>query len=317
MAAVRVHCFGTAAFVVDTMSIRDEVLVLTDRFYSTSDPDAIDRQSQLEKCLVIVLLIHITTAIAFWKGYELEKSVRHVIRDVDVTFEFNIAPPEPEPLLIKPPSIPLINPPVGSAVKTPVKPQDLRIKPRSTPLIKRPVHLPIKRYPVQPPNTILTPTRPLVPPLPVSQGETKPLGGGVTVPTGITGVGTGAGTGNDKGSGVPIAFVPPPVITKVIDGKEMGNIAPYRNHMFIEIAKNWQPANSIRHMIVQISIGQTGELLSFKLVQSSGDKRYDREAERAILATKYDPLPDWYRGSQLAFRIDMSSMTAVLLPARH
>ncbi|MBX9879968.1 MAG: hypothetical protein K2Y22_16035 [Candidatus Obscuribacterales bacterium] len=50
--------------------------------------------------------------------------------------------------------------------------------------------------------------------------------------------------------------------------------------------------------------------MSYRIVQSSGRQKYDREALKVVSATMFEPLPNWYRGKQLTFHVDMKSMTA-------
>lgn len=282
------------------MSIKDEVLILTDRFYSSSDPDAVGRQSRLEKCLLIVLMIHITTMIALWRGAEFEKSIPHAPKrdiNVDVSFMFNLAPSEPV-VMLPPPRLPSILNPGEKAdderflIKPPVKKTQVKTRVPSIAGLTPPIS--------QVPSTIKA-----VPNQVSITGSMK----NANRPGGETGNVEG-GVGPGVENGVPIAVAPPPSITTVKE-PEKRDIAPYRKQLLISLSRNWHPVASNHQIIVEIVVAKSGEVLSASVVQSSGRKKYDREALRAVSQTAFEPLPDWYRGNQITFHVDMTSMMMV------
>lgn len=293
------------------MAIQDEVLLLTDRFYNASDPDAVDRQSQLQQCLILVIVIHATVLIACWKGWDFEKAHPRQVRHVEVAFEFNIAPPEPIPLIKDlPKPIHLTNseeglslPVIRTKVDKPIAPaKQLPSKPVPS---KEPIKISHKT-PIPEPITLI-PTHGLRPPRsPVSTdiipGPESTEPGGATPGNGQDGNGNGGGTGT--GADIPI--------TKTITAKDKGNIAPYRKELLKRIAQNWHPPDVNRRVLIDLKVGPSGELLSSEIVESSESKRFDRQVKDVIGSTGYEPLPDWYRGKYLVFRIELTRAVAWL-----
>lgn len=92
--------------------------------------------------------------------------------------------------------------------------------------------------------------------------------------------------------------------------KCVANIAPYRREIMIRIGKNWSPSKVSRPIVVAITIANDGKLLNSEIVASSGSKRLDRSALRAVRQTIFPPLPDWYKGEQLHFKIAMDKVAA-------
>src|SRR5262249_23142218 len=74
--------------------------------------------------------------------------------------------------------------------------------------------------------------------------------------------------------------------------RAMGNIAPYRKDMFVRIGQNWHPAQKNQSIIGIITLNHDGKLLSDEILQSSGNKKSDKEALAAIEATEFAALPD-------------------------
>lgn len=59
---------------------------------------------------------------------------------------------------------------------------------------------------------------------------------------------------------------------------------PYMNEMQVKIKKNWNPPNSLKskRIIVLFKIGKDGKLLSAKILKSSGSKKADNAALKAL-----------------------------------
>jgi len=100
-------------------------------------------------------------------------------------------------------------------------------------------------------------------------------------------------------------------ITKVL-APEMrratGDISKYRKDLLLRIARKWHPTGRSRTVVILLVIGQPGNLISAKIQESSGSRRTDRQALEAVNATEFAPLPDWYRGESIPFKINMSTM---------
>ncbi len=326
-----------------SISFMQEVVKISDRYFDRKDPDSIDRQGQLNQVLVLVVIFHAIMGIAFVKMEEYEKKHPRIIRDVDVAFEFAAPPPAPEFRVGEiPKPITLTegeNPDSGSAAAA--KPHEADKV--SLPTIKAPETLPVPtpeqaRPVVSHISTVAPPvavtTNNTVKAAPVQAPKTAPKaaskvaiagansnssasgapqeGGSPDGKEGGTGMGGdgagGEGTGDgDPGTGTGYGNIGGDIATRVQGaGRATGNIAPYRKDMLLRIAGNWHPKRKSESMTVQIQIGKDGAVLAVEVIESSGNRKADREAVAAIEATEFAPLPDWYRGEQLTFRIDMA-----------
>jgi TonB family protein len=101
-----------------------------------------------------------------------------------------------------------------------------------------------------------------------------------------------------------------PVFQPTIDHQalaEWGNIAPYRKRMLIAIAGNWQPTNNV-HLVVLMTIGKSGNLIHREILDSSGDHETDKLALAALDKTKFEPLPTWYKGKEIPFKVDLKKV---------
>ncbi len=334
-----------------SISFMNEVVKISDRFFDRRDPNSIDRQGQLNQVIVVVVIFHAIMGIALVKMEEYERKHPRIIRDVDVSFEFTAPPPAPDFRVGEiPKPITLTegeNPDSGSAESA--KPQEADKV--SLPTIKAPETLPVptpeQARPVvshevttAPPVMVTTaqttkalPTQapkasPKAPPKPTNMmaGQTSnsaPSGAaqeggapdGKDGGTGTGGDGTGGnGSGEgDPGTGSGYGNIGGDIATRVNGGgRAMGNIAPYRKDVLMRIAQNWRPKNKTEAMTLQISIGKDGKVLSVEVVESSGNRRADREAIAAVEATEFQALPEWYRGEQLVFRIDFAKVGEAL-----
>ena len=79
----------------------------------------------------------------------------------------------------------------------------------------------------------------------------------------------------------------------------------------MRLAQNWKPKQPNQNIIVLITLAHDGKLLASEVIQSSGSKKADKEALASVEATAYAPLPEWYKGDQLKFKIELSKVEAV------
>ncbi|HEY9867947.1 MAG TPA: energy transducer TonB [Candidatus Obscuribacterales bacterium] len=86
------------------------------------------------------------------------------------------------------------------------------------------------------------------------------------------------------------------------------NIAPYRNEVLRRIRGNWNPGRTSGTVVVLLTVAQDGTLVSADILQRSGKKKFDRQALEAIRSTEFPPLPEAYKGSDLQFRITLTSV---------
>ena len=97
----------------------------------------------------------------------------------------------------------------------------------------------------------------------------------------------------------------------VVNGKQMGNIAPYRKDMLMRIAQLWHPKRKGERMAIQITIGQDGKLQNAEIIEPCGNPASEAEALNSIKNTEFEKLPSWYKGKQLTFKIDFEKVEAL------
>jgi len=81
------------------------------------------------------------------------------------------------------------------------------------------------------------------------------------------------------------------------------SVMPYRKSLTMQIMQNWQPKHCIAPVVISLVIAKDGKLLKHAILQSSGSKKCDQEALHAVNETDYAPLPKWYLGGPLEFKI--------------
>ncbi|MBI4534542.1 MAG: energy transducer TonB, partial [Candidatus Melainabacteria bacterium] len=328
-----------------------EAVRIADRFYECRDPETIERQGRLQNCLLLVFISHMMMVIAFVKLQEYEIAHPRIIRDVDVNFEFTPPPPEPPPKAMEMPKDIALTAGANINPGSEAAPKPLESSKVDMPAIKAlqtqetPTQVPAKPVPsrrttmaapvaVTATNVLRTPVGAIVPkqaptptpPPPVAgAASNQPLSGtptqggapgGIEGGTGTGGAGTGgtgvgqgnagAGTGEGAQGGMQIA-------TRLPTGaaRAMGNIAPYRKDLLMRLAQNWHPKKTYDPIILLLQIDHDGHLISGEIFQSSGSKKADKEALAAAQATEYAPLPDWYKGDTLTFKIELSKVEAM------
>lgn len=115
---------------------------------------------------------------------------------------------------------------------------------------------------------------------------------------------------NDGSIRVMPRFTPTPAPTPTPTSRAIGNISPYKNDLMQRIGANWHPGTKYAgtSVLLQLVIGQDGQLHSVEVIESSGNKKTDRAAIAALEATEFAPLPNWFHGDSLTFRIDMKKV---------
>lgn len=87
----------------------------------------------------------------------------------------------------------------------------------------------------------------------------------------------------------------------------------YKGTMKNNIAQNWHPKKTCKKSpVVSITIRKDGRLLDRKILKASGKKSCDKEALKAIDATSYAPLPTWFKGETIEFKVDMAELKPYL-----
>lgn len=314
--------------------LMQSVVRLSDRFLDPKNPEAIDRQEKLVSCVILVSIFYATLSIGFVKLGELERKHRFSNPDPNVTFELMIAPPEPKLVQIVPPAPSFYdgNQATGgshaaaaqdSAMKIPslhvedtptsTKPptaQAHRLDSRvETPIAIASTNKIIAATPSAPaaPNTIpaATPTNSNE----STTGSTATAGIGLETHGSGNG-GTGAGTGGEVGDGNQSGINGGPQIaidTTNNDGIARGNIAPYRKRMLINVAQNWRPSKKTEQAVVLVRIAHDGKVLDRQVI-SAANNRAIKNALAAIDTTEFEPLPDWYRGEEITFKLTLDAL---------
>lgn len=85
--------------------------------------------------------------------------------------------------------------------------------------------------------------------------------------------------------------------------RPMGNISPYRKDMLARIKAHYHPTKEAPNSVVLVEIAKDGQLLRAEVLESSGQKQADKKFIEALEYTKFAPLPNWYRGESIPFKI--------------
>lgn len=336
-----------------SISMMQEAVRITDRFYGVRDFDTIERAGRLQNAIVLVFVLHMVLVIAFIKLQEFDVAHPRIVKDVDVAFTLTPPPPPPPPKAVEMPKALSLtagdNPNPGSeAAPAPLSAPQPSMPAVQAPETTKPTAVPAKPIPSRKTTmaapVAVTPTNlikadvgrqapkeaPAPPPTPVLAGApaNQPLSGketaggapgGTEAGTGTggqgqggtgTGQGTeGAGTGDGTAGGVPILthLTPSTAVAK-------GNIAPYRKNLLKLLAQNWHPKNNKLDLTLLLTIDHDGHLIGSEIFESSGNKKADKEALTAAQTTTYEPLPDWYKGESLTFKIQLSKVEAARVP---
>ncbi|MCS7312794.1 MAG: TonB C-terminal domain-containing protein [Acidobacteria bacterium] len=162
----------------------------------------------------------------------------------------------------------------------PPRPDDMPEPPEKPSAQRSPSERPTVAPNIRAPRT----AQPVAPPVP---GPTTP---GTAVQMGI---GSGAGTGGDEGLS--------------------GIVFPYQDYIQAlkwRIRTNWRPLvpprgeSTLYQARVFFTLNRAGQVIEFKILESSGDPQYDMSIERAVrLAAPFPALPPAYAGETLSFDI--------------
>lgn len=324
-----------------------EVVRITDRFCDRKNPDSIDRQGKLGQVAILVMIFYAVMGIGFVKMQELERTHKRIIHDVDVAFEFAAPPPEitfkvgevPKPISLtegenaNPGSEAAAKPAQADTASLPtIKAEEQKDTPnlQANPVAAKVVTeaAPVMVTATQNIKTTAPATKTLAKQAPTNAKKVALAGvenrnatSGAEVaggtPDGLAGGtgeggqgngGTGVGAG-DPGSGSGFGLAGGQVATRLENtGRAMGNIGPYRKDLLIRIAQNWHPKRKAESIIILATIDHEGKLLTSEVLQSSGNKKADNEALAAVEGTEFSPLPDWFKGEQLQFKISMDKV---------
>jgi len=120
---------------------------------------------------------------------------------------------------------------------------------------------------------------------------------------GVAGTGQGAAFGNWSESG---ASGGPTISTNLPEPTAKANITPYRTALVKKVVANWVPGKRDESVTVMVRLAPDGQVLDRWVLTSSG-KRSAKAALNAVDGTTFDPLPSWFQGEELTFRIELQS----------
>lgn len=292
--------------------LMQNVVRMSDRFLDHKNPDAIDRQERLFSCITLVAIFYIIFSIAFMKMSELEKRHRVYHPDPQVQFELMIAPPPPKIAPILLPPAPAINDgkvdigggaaaAVSAATATiPTLPTNIATtKPNNVAH-----HIPT---PIEAPVAVAPPAPVAVRPPGESelvQASTATNGSGTAV-NGKANGGEGTGVGTTVGDGKEDGNAGGPIISTIETATvARGNISPYRKRMLVNLAQVWRPTKKDEMVLLSIRISSEGHLIDVEVLEASS-KKAAKVAVAAVESTEFEPLPGWFKGSELTFKVHL------------
>jgi TonB family protein len=79
----------------------------------------------------------------------------------------------------------------------------------------------------------------------------------------------------------------------------------YRKSMVLRIMQNWDPRNCGCPIRISVVIARDGTLTNKAILDSSGRRKCDTEVLRAVTETEFEPLPKWYKGGPLEFKLTL------------
>lgn len=84
---------------------------------------------------------------------------------------------------------------------------------------------------------------------------------------------------------------------------QMGDIGPYRKVLLNKIAQVWKGSSG---PMLMLEINRSGQLISVRILKSSGSQTTDDAAIKTIKTIKPTPLPDWCKREIVTFKIELS-----------
>lgn len=326
------------------IQMMNEAIRISDRFNGRDNFDSIDRQGRLMSVTALVIILHAITGVALVKMEEYHATrSRHVV-PVDIAFEKEmvakllspVSAPVPQPAALSDghtdsPGGASASVRAASSKATLPQPRANEVsdfvapKAASAKLLERKVDLApitavrkqseqliqkISKAPSEGNETGALSTLPASG-APIDSGETKGIvDGSSDGKTGNGAGGTGPGLsniGDGSDDGLAGGVVPLALQNRTEAGPARRDIAPYKNALVEKLARNWKARSGANPLTVTILLGRDGELIDCQILRSSGDKKVDKSALKAVEATTFDPLPDWFKGDSLLFRIEMET----------
>ena len=241
--------------------------------------------------------------------------------DPDVTFEFNCPPPEPQykaadafvPLRLEAGSKealskvekPAANQGNAEHNQIAVKPHVLETLPEAPVQVS---HLNLPQPPAA--NVVEQESASNAVHLLQPASATTTAGGGANDgangATGNGGSAMGAGTG-DQNSLLGGDFGIKQAMALRAPAAAMGNIKPYKMDMIARVKRSWSTTEQFDGVRIDVTLNHDGKLVAKELVAGTGNSTLDQQLLDAVDNTEFAPLPGWFHGSQLTFKLILSS----------
>lgn len=311
------------------MSYAQAIVRIADKFLSPRNSTSIPRTGNLSLPLLCVTIAYTCVGTYAYNHRAFLEREHRILSDI--TFEFIVAPPPPKPVVVTPPQSQPVIPPIvpvvlarttqiaGPKSANPVPTENTAKLTGPTAASVAPP--PATKTAAPAPKDALPGSKEIPdtsPPQVKSEGEGKTSAGQESQGPGNEqagggGTGQNAGGGQEgestdgKGEGQKVAMLPRGTGATT----SMGNIGPYRREMLMRIAQNWHPKKQKGNIVLVISLSPVGELLDTKILESSGDDKLDSYAVETVGKTEFAPLPDWFKGHQLRFKIELARLEAL------
>lgn len=95
--------------------------------------------------------------------------------------------------------------------------------------------------------------------------------------------------------------------TRLVEGKPMGNIAPYRADVVRRLSLAWT-GESHCGSTISVEIARDGQVVDFHVANLCNTEQSGMTPLRWIEDTKFAPLPAWYRGKSIVFKIRLDGL---------
>lgn len=97
-------------------------------------------------------------------------------------------------------------------------------------------------------------------------------------------------------------FINKIISLKILKNSDEPNFTPYMKRLQRKIKNNWHPpkSNKSRRVVILFKIAKKGEMVKYKILQSSGDKNIDAAAIKALKkSAPFAPLPRKFKGKSV------------------
>jgi hypothetical protein len=306
--------------------LMQNVVRLADRFLDS------ERQERLFSCVALVSVFYAILSMAFMKLGEIEKRHHIAHPDPDVCFELMIAPPPKKEMDLAPPvtSLDKGESDIGGEQSSAKKSEETKIAAvnNKAELEDKAHEQLIQKVESAPLNVASTNgikhtlSQNAAKPSDLSsnkQSSNSELNNGSVIGSGlgtdIAGIGAG-GIGKGKGATVgdgkkddDAGGEKLPPVSMMVPGTAQGNIAPYRTALLVKLAGEWRPVKKHEQVVALVRVSHEGAVIEATALEWT-HKKSAENAVRVLSGMQFDPLPDWYKGQELTFKIYLDADSA-------